>query len=362
MKLQISSPRAIGIDTVILRVPYHGERLRTLYTQRITPDGEVIQIGSYAACVKGKAGQHAIKVRHDLQRNELQIEGSPYGFLYGQNVFTGTNLPWITHHLLKKISEKLSLPDTLVAQWSADQIVVDRIDLAMNLNFGSEEDVNSALVQLGQQFAAHQRSMFMQATSVYWNPRLGKDYLFALYAKGAELQARHDRRKSDDPIIERLLAETAGILRAELRFRRPELKRLCMTRVNDWTRQSMTNAFCRYFARMPIWNVTSGLLTADELEGMSAAERRYFSLHKLGAPMSSLYTERSMQRFRADFRGKHRLDLRCPTREQRTMRLAELMSDQDRIAKTPQWLIEAGRAPGQRKLSSRLAKSSSSSK
>ena len=349
MKLQISSPEAIGIDTVILRVPYHGERLRTQYTQRLTPDGEVIQMGSYAVCIKGKARQHTIKVRHDLQRNELQIEGSAYGFLYGQNVFTGINLPWITHHLLKKVAEKLSLPETQLAQWSADQIVVDRLDLAMNLNLGSDEDANSALVQLGQQFAARQRSMFMQATTLYWNPRLGKDYVIALYAKGPELQAKYDRRKEDDPILERILSETVGMLRVELRFRRPELHKLCMTRVVDWTRQSMANAFCRYFARMPIWNVTSGSLTAEELEGLSPAEKRYLAFHKLGAPMRLLFTERSTQRFRKSFREKHYLDLRCPNRDQRTMRLVDLMSDPDRFVKTPQWLIEAGWAPGQRK-------------
>ena len=348
MKLKISSPRAIGIDTVVLRVPYHGERLRTQYTQRVTPDGEVTQIGSYAACIKGRAGQHTIKVRHDLQCNELRIEGSPYGFLYGQNVFTGTNLPWITRHLLKKVVEKLSLPEAQLAQWSADQVVVDRIDLAINLNLGSDEDANSALVQLGQQFAARQRSMFMQATTVYWNPRLGKDYLIALYAKGPELQATHDRRKSDAPIVERLLAETVGMLRVELRFRRPELEKLCMTRVNDWTPQSMTNAFCRYFASMPIWNVTSGPLTMDELEGLSPAEKRYLAFHKLGAPMSLLFTKRSTQRLRKSFREKHHLDLRCPNREQRTMKLVDLMSDPDRIMKTPQWLIEARWAPAPR--------------
>jgi len=306
-------------------------------------------MGSYAVCIKGKARQHTIKVRHDLQRNELQIEGSAYGFLYGKNVFTGINLPWITHHLLKKVAEKLSLPETQLAQWSADQIVVDRLDLAMNLNLGSDEDANSALVQLGQQFAARQRSMFMQATTLYWNPRLGKDYVIALYAKGPELQAKYDRRKEDDPILERILSETVGMLRVELRFRRPELHKLCMTRVVDWTRQSMANAFCRYFARMPIWNVTSGPLTADELEGLSPAEKRYLAFHKLGAPMRLLFTERSTQRFRKSFREKHYLDLRCPNRDQRTMRLVDLMSDPDRVVKTPQWLIEAGWAPGQRK-------------
>ncbi len=352
MKLQISSPRAIGIDTVILRVPYHGDRLHTQYTQRLTPDGEVIQMGSYAVCIKGKARQHTVKVRHDQQRNELQIEGSPYGFLYGQNVFTGTDLPWITRHLLKKVAEKLSLPETQVAQWSEDQIVVDRIDLAMNLNFGSKEDVNSALVQLGQQFAAHQRSMFMQATSLYWNPRLGKDYLIALYAKGAQLEAKYNRSQTKDPILKRLLEETVGMLRIELRLRGPELKQLHMTRVNDWTRQSMANAFCRYFARMPVWNVTSGPLTLDELEGLSPAEKRYLALHKSGAPMSWLQTERSTQRLRKSFREKHHLDLRCPNRDERTMKLADLMSDPDRIVKTPQWLIEAGWARSTRKASS----------
>lgn len=46
---------------------------------------------------------------------------------------------------------------------------------------------------------------------------------------------------------------------------------------------------------------------------------------------------------------KHHLDLRCPNREQRIMKLVEIMSDPDRVAKTPQWLVEVGSAPGQRK-------------
>jgi len=68
--------------------------------------------------------------------------------------------------------------------------------------------------------------------------------------------------------------------------------------------------------------------------------------------MSLLFTKRSTQRFRKSFREMHHLDLRCPNREQRTMSLVDLMSDPDRVVKTLQWLIEARRAPGQRKLSS----------
>ncbi|WP_332612167.1 phage/plasmid replication domain-containing protein [Achromobacter sp. ESBL13] len=344
MKISIPRSEDVGIDTVTLRLPYVGDRLSTSYCQTITSDGEVRPGASHSISLKGKNGAHTVKAWHLPNSQELKIEGTPNGYVYGQNLFSDSNIHASCERMLRRMSrdDRLACVFTTNSWRSAS---VDRVDLFINLRFEDNREAAKVLKQLGLQFAAQHKSVAIYATSAYWNPGKGKSYQVICYAKGLQLQAKRQRMQTKNEFLDKITDEANGIVRIELRLRKPELEKLGLTALTAWEANTPRRLFRKYFERLPIFNVAWGPIRAEELGAFSMAERRFYSLYKLGAPLDEHYAPRIIRKYMAKFRS-FGIDLNVPSATAEALQLGELFSASNRIATVPEWMLAAGRAPG----------------
>ena len=149
---------------------------------------------------------------------------------------------------------------------------VDRVDLFINLRFEDNHEAAKVLKQLGLQFAAQQKSVSVYATSAYWNPGKGKSYQVICYAKGLQLQAKRQRMRTKNEFLDKIVDEANGIVRIELRLRKPELEKLGATSLTAWDANTPRRLFQKYFERLPIFNVTWGPLESTSWELFARGE------------------------------------------------------------------------------------------
>ena len=265
MKISIPRSEDVGIDTVTLRLPYVGDPLSTSYFQTITSDGEVRPGASHSISLKGKNGVHTVKAWHFPSSQELKIEGTPNGYVYGQNLFSDSNLHASCARMLQRMSTDNRLACALTTN-SLASASVDRVDLFINLRFEDNHEAAKVLKQLGLQFAAQQKSVSVYATSAYWNPGKGKSYQVICYAKGLQLQAKRQRMRTKNEFLDKIVDEANGIVRIELRLRKPELEKLGATSLTAWDANTPRRLFQKYFERLPIFNVTWGPLESTSWE------------------------------------------------------------------------------------------------
>lgn len=343
MKISIPRSEDVGIDTVTLRIPYVGDRLSTSYCQTITSDGEVRRGASHSISLKGKNGAHTVKAWHLPNSQELKIEGTPNGYVYGQNLFSDSNIHASCERMLQRMSRDARLASVFTTN-SLASASVDRIDLFINLRFVDSREAAKVLKQLGLQFAAQQKSVSVYATSAYWNPGRGKSYQVICYAKGLQLEAKRQRMQIKNEFFDKIIDEASGIVRVELRLRKPELEKLRLTSLTAWDVDTPRRVFQKYFERLPIFNVTWGPIRVEELGAFSMAERRIYSLYKLGAPLDEHYAPRIIRKYIAKFRALG-FDLNVPNATAEALQLGQLFSNSERIASAPEWVVAAGRAP-----------------
>jgi len=347
MKISIPRSEDVGIDTVTFRVPYVGDRLSTSYCQTITSDSEVRPGASQSISLKGRNGAHTVKAWHFPNSRELKIEGTPNGYVYGQNLFTDSNIRASCTRMLQRMATDNRLASAFTKN-SLASASIDRVDLFVNLRFEDNHEAEKVLKQLGLQFVAQLKSVSVYATSAYWNPGRGKSYQMICYAKGLQLQAKRQRMPTKNEFFDRIVKEADGIIRIELRLRRPELEKLGLTLFTAWEPNTPRMLFQKYFQRLPIFNVTSGAIRIEELGAFSMAERRFYSLYKLGAPLDEHYAPRIIRKYIAKFRALG-IDLNVPNASAEALQLGELFSNSERIVTAPEWVVAEGRAPGVQK-------------
>ncbi|MFY3653581.1 phage/plasmid replication protein, II/X family [Achromobacter xylosoxidans] len=343
MKIDIPRATDVGIDTIALRTPYTGPNLPTSYQQLRTSDGEIIHGRSHSISLKGRDGAHTLKAWHNPTANELEIEGSPNGYVFGQNLYSGASIHAACKRMLRRMSRDARLADSIETT-ALETVSIDRVDLFMNLRFQNNKEAADVLQQLGLQFVAQQKSVFVYPTSAYWNPCSGRNYQVICYAKGLQLKAKQDRMRTRNEFFDRIVDEADGIVRIELRLRKPELEQLQLTALSGWNPGTPREVFRKYFERLPIFNVAWGPIRVEELGGLSLAERRFYSLYKHGVPLREHYTARTIRKHVSKFRTLG-IDLNVPNAVAEALQLGDLLSSSERIATPPEWLLAEGRVP-----------------
>lgn len=197
----------------------------------VNPDGEILDRFQNRATISGKHKAHSLNVRALHSGEQLHVEGSPYAFLYGQNVFTGANIKRVVIASLKRIFAhfRITTADAQRDQWFSGDIDLHRVDLAVNFEEDTEKECLAVLKQMKRQLVEQPYSMRTCGTSVYWTPRNGTEYSIGLYAKGPQI--RRLKRYARLPYAEKLFAECSRILRVEIRLREPALKELGLSKV-----------------------------------------------------------------------------------------------------------------------------------
>lgn len=312
-----------------------------------TPEGVQQQITNRKP-VPGKYGRHALHYRvksrspHD---HELFVEGSPFANRYGQNVWSSGNVKLACTSTVKHLIRELNInaaPDTIAA-WNDGNIELHRVDLAVNFRLESSQQVDEALTLLKHLLVAKRRQCSTHRRYAAYRPKSGTQYQIAAYDKGDQMSLKSSGNHADD-LFRNLAKECEGILRIEVRLRRAELHKLKLPLARDWRPETAREVFRKYFARLPLRDVTFGPLSAADFEGIDERRRPAIALHKLGVDWRLIYCARTRTRHKAYFKGRG-IDLDCPNLPGPAISLADMLSKPEAIARTPRWLIEAGMAP-----------------
>src|SRR5450830_50305 len=337
----------INIDTVHFRIQLPNHQVDgTTHFHVTNDDGEILRRCSNWVTLKHTDGLHSLRYRtvERITGITVEIETSPYAFVFGQNVFTNSNLYNACTLTLRKFISEFNIPvsNEVKMTWLQGDIELTRVDLAKNFRFSSTDEGQRFLKQLRVQFSQQNCSTWNCKTSVYWNPQMGRKYSICFYDKSSEMTRKIGASKSKK--YQRLLSELDGIVRVELRLKRPELKELGLARLSSWTESIADTIFDKYFDRLPIMNVTWGKLSQRALANVTARMRPVLALHKRGVSLSDVYSERSVRRHHKYFRSMG-IDLRCLNQQDKSMKLKSLLSEKRLIKQPPQWMIDKDFAP-----------------
>ncbi|ALP61579.1 hypothetical protein AN416_02535 [Paraburkholderia caribensis] len=158
---------------------------------------------------------------------------------------------------------------------------------------------------------------------------------------------RSSLKKKDqgsDKSLMKLAQECEPLLRVELRLMGSELRRLNLDQVWAWSASTAREVFRKYFARLPLADITFGQLKPEDFKGMDMRMRAAFAHHKLGTDLSAIYCKRTRERHLAYFR-KRGFNLNVPNQPKAQLMLTDILSKPGVIAHAPKWLADAGMAP-----------------
>lgn len=343
---KFKSKIAVNIDTVKLKLEgmlfdIPGASVATLN------DCNGKQLNSYGnrVPIKGNYGAHNMHVRTMNSGQELILEGSPFAFRYGQNVYTSSDLLRGCRLVIKRGMEEFDIKpsDSLLEKWREGDITLERVDLAVNFKLDSESEVKDVLKQTGRQLLEHGSPMGSYGSTVYFIPRKGKEYSICFYAKGQEL--RQAQKYVDLPSNDRLVKECENILRVEVRLRASELLELGLDKASAWDCDTPEKVFLQYMAKLKLLNVTSGPFNVRDLEDVPARLKPVMALHKSGVDLKRVYSERTCRRHNQFFSGRG-IDLRCPNQPVESITsLREYLSPEKVINSPPEWMQAQGLVP-----------------
>lgn len=318
----------------------------------ISEDGEIRNTYQNRVLIPGKYGTHTLAVRTKDSGKVLAISGSPYAYLYGQNVYTSSDIQTATYESLRFVRQKLGLKSTKAQRqkWREGDIYLDRVDLSVNFRMKSEKDVIRALKQIRRQLEGLRGSTRTNGTTVYWAPKNGKEFSISFYAKGPQM--RQQKRFMALPERDKLLEECGTILRIEIRLQARELRKLGLDKVSAWDDQTAEKVFRQYLhEKIKLFSVTSGPMTEEELSKLPNRLRPVLALHKSGVELTDIYPKRTFQRHRSDFK-KLGIDLLCPNQPKGTViPLKTVISPRTSIKEAPEWMVKAELVPVAKKLS-----------
>ncbi|MFY3594210.1 hypothetical protein G3T20_05245 [Bordetella hinzii] len=340
---------SITIDTMMLRAPYNPAPIAGWgYGYAASADGSYIARLSEKRRIKGLHGAHSVQLRHAAHNGQLLLLGSSAGFLYGQNVFGHSNARIAGFRALMKAcrTARILVSDEQAADWKSGNFELHRLDLAINLQLRNDAEVKDALQQIARQLIEQRCETWVMYSSVYWMPKKAEAYGITFYAKGPQLAQR--RYGKDDMVLRRLAEECAGVLRVELRLKRPALMELQLNKGSAWNSAIAREVLQRYLGRLPLLDVLSGPNFTDRWPSLSLAHRRAVVAAASGIPLDQLYAQSTVSKVKTDLR-KIGLDLNPPYRRKPVIQVASLLDNPKHILRTPQWLIDERRAPARKR-------------
>jgi hypothetical protein len=337
----------VNIDTVVFNVTGMKFNIPEATKATVTSaDGVVLNSFHNRTAIRNKYGTHALHVSTANMGGKLIIQGSPFAFHYGQNLFTSSNLLDGCIKSLIRVCNHFGFRPTneLKQAWREGDINLDRVDLPVDFSLGSDELVLNTLKQLKRQIIERPTTVRICGTSVSWSPRDGVEFCIVFYAKGPQI--RQLKRYKKAPFREKLGLEAEGVLRLELRLKRGVLRKLGLDKVSAWSKDTPNELIEIYLKKLNFLNVTSGELSKDDLASCNSKLKPILALHKLGVDLASVYEKRTLQRYQAQFRALG-IDIKCPNKLEAAsvVSLPEMLSYDKSIKSSPKWMRQAKLVP-----------------
>lgn len=210
----------------------------------------------------------AVSGNADNEKSPLQVSGNPAKFLNGHNLFGSACPTDLLTRSLDKARDALwpgveALPNVDVSQGK-----ISRIDLTASWLLDRPEDVLPVLRAIEESVWCpyRGRGVFDAGGSTLYFGRTAKgkrakDWALKLYWKGAEVGVH----KLPDPAycVPGLLEELQRTIRVELTLRTPELKRLDLRSVGQWTPAIVAQIWEAYMGKLDFGRSTVNLDAPD---------------------------------------------------------------------------------------------------
>jgi II/X family phage/plasmid replication protein len=345
----------VRIDTV--KFSLHGNEGMfqlpdTTLVNVISPHGEILDSYQNRKCLEGEFGAHNLHLRALHRGRELSVEGSPYAYRYGQNLYTSNDLLGVTRDVLPDVLEQcVNKPsDSDIQRWCAGDIALQRIDLYANFPCPEGVTPKRFIRQIARQLIERGVATRTHGSTFTWAPDGGRKYEIVFYAKGPQMRAK--RSLANFPERSRLLREADNIVRVELRLHGEMLRdlkkqlKLDLDVASAWTQEMPRKIFGRFMKKLGIVNVTAGAVSDEELATLPSNRLKpVLALHKAGYDLRQIYSPATVQRHLHTFR-KLGIDLRCPNQpECDFLPLPKLLNPTIAIRRAPKWLRRKGYAP-----------------
>lgn len=242
------------------------------------------------------------------QQSPLQVSGNPAKFLHGHNLFGSADLPDLIGRTLEKARDAI-WPDLFdLPQLDLSEGLISRIDLTASWLVDRAEDVLPILRAMEESIWCpyRGRGVFDGGGSTLYYGRTdkgkrAKDWALKLYWKGAEIQAHPLPRPAYE--VPGMLEDLNRTIRVELTLRTPELKRLGLRRVGDWTPAKVREIWEAYVAKLEFGQASVNLDTVDlGTLGLKARHAHALAAWKAGNDLRAGMSRPSFYRLRRELK------------------------------------------------------------
>jgi II/X family phage/plasmid replication protein len=274
------------------------------------------------------------------RRSGLEVSGNPAKFLNGHNLFGSADVSQLLAATVAKAQHAI-WPDVGEApQIDVAEGLISRIDLTGSWVLDREADVLPYLRAMEETVWCpyRGRGAFDQGGStLYWGRtakgKRAKDWALKLYWKGPEVTA-HPLPKPAY-LVPGLLDEINRTIRVELTLRTPELKRLGLMLVGQWTPAKVREIWEAYVAKLQFGEATVNL-DAGDLAAMGLKPRlvAFLAAWRAGNDLRAAMNRRSFYRLRSELKAAtgHDIALPCPKSNVVPLRRLVTVSEAERPA------------------------------
>lgn len=250
----------------------------------------------------------------------LEVSGNPAKFLQGHNLFGSDDVAGLLGDVVRKAKDAI-WPDLFDdVELDLSEGLISRIDLTASWLLDRPSDVPTYLRAMEEAVWCpyRGRGVFDAGGSTLYYGRTAKgkrakDWALKLYWKGPEVTAHPLPQPAYE--VPGLLDEINRTIRVELTLRTPELKRLGLRKVGQWTPAKVRQIWEEYVSKLDFGAACINLDAADLAElGLKPRHVAFISSWKAGNDLRAAMTRPSFYRLRKELKEATGYDiaLACP--------------------------------------------------
>lgn len=339
MKVNISSMEAearvydIGFNT-----------LEALTVNVVNEDGEILDSYQHKVELLGKDNLHSLQIRTKDFGDVLNIRGAYFAFLFGQNVFTVSKPQLLVKKVFAKVVSEcdFKIPEATLKKFYSGDIQLNKIDLAVNYRFESEEKLIEAFTQIKRQLVEMGSTVTAYDKNVKWTPQKDREYSISFYAKGPKM--RRIRKHDMMDWANALYSECSNILRVEIRVRYKGLWKMGLDVLSNWKDGDSERLYQHYFKKLPNIVITSLSLDYKDLSKLPSKLKPVLALHESGVDIARVFKKSTLQRHKRWFK-QTGINLSKPNHKLEVKPLKDVISPKNAIKDTPEWMRKVGIFP-----------------
>ena len=294
--------------------------------------------------LKNPFGQKNPTVWINHQNQTLCIEASLPKLVQGHNVFGSNRLEFLCLNVIKLIYNQLGL--SLCSRERSiirkHRIKIGRLDITCSFRLNSPEEVRGAIEEIFHQLRAKGLDWAAYGCDDYltiYNQKGSKRISDKFYAKYNELL----RNKIPEKVVERsrILKFALSLLRYELTYRAPELRRLNLEYADQWKPDMVRQLIMKRISMLNLQGSIKEHMTVKVLECPNKCSQTFYHLWAQGCNLRPHRHYAPLRRARAMLRHQG-VDIFRPLGARNEIAIAELLTENNAYFLGPKALSSRG--------------------